>query len=226
LLALLAATQAKVATQSDAVNPEAVAAVIAEIDKMPTWPALPWKSTNADRERAQQRATKLEDAALSIANYSSADIREALAQYNNLIRDKKREWDKDRALFIINKFLFDIPEFVAWGSPEMASLRLGGCRFLGDPKAPQATDQVLARWPWFSDEAGRWHFIIERSTLTFRSGPPYDPVTHFDALLATFGRRATTRDGAPGRPDDEVKKQTVRPSEVKGDGPLEQGTRR
>ena len=194
LLVLLSTTYAMVTTQSDDVNAKAVEEIIAEIDKMPSWPLLPWKPTNADRQHVQQQAAKLEDIALNIAKHSSVDVREALAQYNNMIREEKREWNKDRALFIVNKFLFDIPEFVTWVSPEMTSLHAGwGAPLLGDRKVPQPTDRVLARWPWFSDESGRWHFKTECRLLIY-SGPPYDPVRHFDALLTTFGRRSISVD--------------------------------
>lgn len=187
-------THAVVATQSDAANAQAVEEIIADIDKMPSWPLLPWKPTKAKSEHVQQQAAKLEEIALNIATYPSADIREALAQYTSIIRDKKREAGKYEALFIINKFLFDIPEFVTWGSPGMTSLHAGwGAPLLGDCKVPKPTDRVLARWPWFSDESGRWHFKTECRLLIY-SGPPYDPVRHFDALLTTFGRRSISVD--------------------------------
>ena len=48
-------THAVVATQSDAVNAKAVEEIIAEIDKMPSWPLLPWKPTNAKGNMSNNR---------------------------------------------------------------------------------------------------------------------------------------------------------------------------
>lgn len=160
---------------------------------MTSWPLLGWKTTAEEEKQLRGSAQMIEECAFAVAQFSTADIRQAIMEYKASINQKKRQDDRREALCFLNKYLIDIPAVLERESPEFSVVHYGWMEPLAkEPDPTKKPTKMLARWPWSADEHGKWHFSVERRLLTY-SGPSYHAVRHFDRLLTTFGRRVDTR---------------------------------
>ena len=172
---------------------DTVARIQTLIDRVPSWPMLGIAATADDENKARLNAQMIEECTFAIAQFSTADIRQAIVEYEASIKQKKRNTDCRKALYFLNKYLFDIPELLERESPEFSVVHFGWMEPLAkEPDPTKEPTKMLARWPWSADEHGQWHFRVEHRFLKY-SGPPYNAVRHFDRLLATFGRRTVIR---------------------------------
>ena len=164
--------------------------ILTLIDTIPRWPLLGLKTSGKEKELVLRKAQFIEECAFRISQFSSDDIRQAIVRYEESIKRGERPSDRREALFFLNKYLFDIPEHVGRDSPRFAVIDTGWSDMpaVNDSNATKPSDKALARWPWSADKKGNWHFLVERRIVMY-DGPTYNPVSHFDRLLATFGRR-------------------------------------
>ena len=150
--------------------------IITLTKKMPAWPFRPGILRDEERlARAKGDALEVEKVAASIAKYELDDIREAMKELA-LLDDHEIE----EKLFILNQYIFDIPEQVKLGSTADLVSRHG---YVGLP-----VSEKTPIWPWHL-EGERLRFGIE-SHGYMRMGPPYEAVKKFDALRKQFGRRS------------------------------------
>jgi len=91
-------------------------------------------------------------------------------------------------LFLLNKYLFNLPDSIRRDNPHYIAFVAGGYvqSLSGQPGNPQPSDELNGRWPWSADETGVW-----RLTGTFRgaAGPPYDSVAAFQYFREHYGVR-------------------------------------
>jgi len=156
------------------------AEVVALIESMPTWVKLhSW-------EKQEKEQAQIEAAIRKIAGYDTDVIRSAEEFY--LAADRGATIDRTGQLYILNKFLFDLPEKVRLDSP--ASNDFGGWwmnrPIHRDPRNPEDVGEVSMRWPWSENAQGAWR-LTGRSNIF--SGPPYQALQAFDFYRETYGRR-------------------------------------
>ena len=166
-----------------------VGEIIALLEKMPGWPALPAIGNFHRNGLAWEKAVTLEKTVRKIAQYDLDSVREAIKQYRDLIRAEHRPGGDDN-LFILNRYLFDLPQAVRRDSKHFRHFLIGwrGMPRTGDPKTPKPSDEFSVRWPWKEGKDGRWHFELKRMLLIYM-GPPYRPLERFDYFRKHFGPR-------------------------------------
>ena len=150
------------------------------VKKMPEWPFSPGIPDAEDQARAEAEAREVENVAATIAQHELDDIRAAMKQLA-LRHDAKI----DAKLFILNQYLFDIPEKVKYGSIED---RLTRHSYFGLPPSVM-TSKI---WPW-ELENGQVRFGTKGLGYMYM-GPPYEAVETFDQFRKHFGRRSIKRD--------------------------------
>jgi len=161
-----------------------VAQIVALLRSMPDWTGLPLF------EERQEERNQIEAIMYKMGRYDLDTIRAAVEKYD-------RESNATGAariaaegrLFVLNRFLFNLPRTVRLDSPH--SRNFGGCWFgelvVAKPGSPEASDQLVLRWPWSEDQAGNWR--LTGRCMGF-SGPPYQPLEAFDYYRKEFGKRA------------------------------------
>ncbi len=161
----------------------AVDEVVQMLVDMPAWGSFSVYGDYGEEE------AEIERVARAIAAYDLDVIRAAFQRYGD------QEWAEpggagmwaDTKLYVLNKFLFDLPETVRRDSPHFRPFGgWGGLPITGDPLQPDPSDEMSMRWPWSEDESGTWR-------LTGRyggsMGPPYLAMEAFDFYRKEFGRR-------------------------------------
>jgi hypothetical protein len=146
------------------------------IASMPDWPFTPVVANKDRTERAEASARQIEAIAHSIASYDDREIREAFRRVA-----AKGGGGSSQRLFILNQFLFAIPEDVPRESPVRNYLLAG---YLALPESAASSNS----WPWTRDEEGNWKFSIRAHGIQ-RMGPPYPALDIFDGFSKEFGRR-------------------------------------
>jgi len=128
-----------------------------------------------------------------VAAYPLNTISRAIEVYS---RRFKGDGSVERKLFLLNKFLFDIPEWLPRQSPHVPHLLAGwwGMPVNGDPKNPKPDDKFNVRWPWTADAHGEWH-LTGRHMIYM--GPPYDGLKMFEYLRRHFPRRKISQQAHP-----------------------------
>jgi hypothetical protein len=148
---------------------EDVQIVVKILEQMPDWTTFSLNKTHA-RERAA-----IEEGVRRVANYDLDTIRTAMAIYDTA--DAPGAMGK---LFVLNRYLFNLPEEVPTRSPH--SQAFGG-GWLGQPAKE---DAVSLRWPWSIDAEGTWRLTGQFGGFM---GPPYDALGAFDYYRKHFGKR-------------------------------------
>jgi hypothetical protein len=161
--------------------------VVDIIDSMPFWPA---ESANPKYDRNDtilKNIMDIEKKMEIISKYKLTDIRKALIE----ISKRDRQGDEEK-MFILNKYLFNIPKTIKRDSNHFTKFLDGWDRIpiTGDRYHPQKTDELSARWPWEEGADGKWH-LIGRDHI--RNGMPYNAVEKFDYYKKEFGKRENNK---------------------------------
>ena len=155
---------------------DSIAAVVSLLEEMPHWALL------SPDQRHTKKWREIELTVRTIAEYDLDVIRAAMATFS--VESRYGEGK----LYVINKYLFDLPETVRRDSPHFPYIagEWSGLPITGDSFNPRPSDEVSARWPWRQEEDGTW-----RLTGTFAGyfGAPYDALAAFDYYRENFGRR-------------------------------------
>lgn len=139
--------------------------VISKIQEMPVWTNIPPdKSVDSD---------KIMEVLHEIDQYGSEVIREAITAYYNSTGSLE---DMGR-LLLLNKFLFNLPEWVSSNSYRP---------FGGWFGVPEEHDRVNLLWPFTLTENGS--LVLARRFEGYM-GEAYLAIEAFDYYLKTFGRR-------------------------------------
>lgn len=162
------------------IREERVVAIVNLIDAMPDWPFSPVVEDLPASIQAASDAKAMETTAHSIAGYDTEEIREAVRR----VAANKSDRNQER-LFILNQFLFEIPEKVANDSAVRSYLAAG---YLATPQSVM----VSSGWPWIRDENGDLRFCVKAHGI-HRMGRPYRALRTFDILHGEFGRRSMKR---------------------------------
>jgi hypothetical protein len=173
------------ASGADRVDAQRVKEIVTLIESMPLWvftPLVPDDSTPvaelaAALDRAE-RASRIEQAMEAVAKYRIDEIRSAVQQVA-----ASRIESKDERLFVLNNFLFDIPEKVTSKSPAWKYVIAG---YVPNP----ATDEDSTHSPWVARQNGTYRHATKAVGFT-RFGRPYPAVEAFDAYQKHFGLRPT-----------------------------------
>lgn len=165
------------------------------LEAMPDWPPFVFIPNRASREKEEKIVRSIEDTMRRIARYPSGSIRAAMKELHQkytLGTRGTRGLDVDAKLFLLNKYLFDLPETVRRDSRHFAYFLTGwaGMPMTGDPNTPKDSDKAFVRWPWRAGRDGQWH-LTGRTTIYM--GPPYRPLRMFDYFRREFGRRKVVR---------------------------------
>jgi hypothetical protein len=151
---------------------------------LPRWPLLPAISDKERDAEAALEVERLEKAAEAIAKYETKVIRDAFVRYSTKNNDLE-------ALYLLNKYLFNLPATARRDSKHLRYLAAGGWHGLprtGVKGSPQPDDIFSVLWPWTVNANGRLHFMLERRPLIF-TGSQYKAVETFDYYSKHFGRR-------------------------------------
>lgn len=141
--------------------------LITALENSPAWSDL----------EGEGDATKLLVACETIADYDTAKIRSAV---QTLMRDRSGTTgdyiSKISRLYVLNRFLFDVPEFISNDEYEV----------FGYWNSPTRGDIVNVLWPLSVDSDGSLA-LTGRHGAFF--GPGYDALGEFDYFHKRFGRR-------------------------------------
>jgi hypothetical protein len=151
--------------------------LVKTLDQMPDWTSI---SVN---DPAVARHAEIESACREVAKHSTETIRLAFAYYE---QNRFPDLAAEGKLFVLNRYLFDVPSLVRRDSPYFRLYGGWGAPESGEPRNPQPTDTLDLRWPWSVGPDGEL-----RLTGHFGGymGPPYDALGEFDFWSANFNRR-------------------------------------
>jgi len=110
----------------------------------------------------------------ALSRYDTPSLREAFAEY---LSESTDQMAHEQQLFLANRYLFNVPEWVN----EERSLGFGG--WLGIPREDK---RVNLLWPLHRDSSGRLQ-LLGRSIGYL--GPPFLAIDEFDYLEKEYGRR-------------------------------------
>ena len=79
-------------------------------------------ATAEEEKQARLNAQMIDECVFAIAQFSTADIRQATIEYEASIKQKKRKTDRREDLYFLNKYLFDMPALLERESPETRSI--------------------------------------------------------------------------------------------------------
>jgi len=173
--------------------------VVRLLEDMPSWPDVVLGKKppyDAETQRAVQR---LEQTMRRIAAYDLDTIREAIMAFQQMHPWAGVGGTKQHAkLFLLNKFLFDLPETLRRDSPHIPYVVSGwwGMPETGTPRRPKPDDRVYVRWPWKAGPDGQYH-LAPLARLSIYMGPPYDALKKFDYLRKHFPRRKIRQSAQP-----------------------------
>jgi hypothetical protein len=166
--------------RSVAADDAAVNRVVSLMESMPAWSAV---TPDAAERSCIERTCR------EVAAYDKDTIRAAVVRLESPASVARGDFAaREGRLFLLNRFLFDLPISVRRDSPHFQfffasfwGLPLSGERGKIDP-----SDTVACRWPWSDDYQGGLR--LEGVCFGY-SGPPYDALRDFDYYRKTFGRR-------------------------------------
>lgn len=156
--------------------------IMGDLEDMPNWMVGPPPSKSLEvREQIEFDVEQ-------IADEETADIREAVAKYSEIHSHYGLLSTAKQKMFLLNKYLFNLPERVRLDSPHLQFLGAGWgpVPFFGNREKPQPSDGYDYRWPWSAGEDGVWRLT---GVPEYYMGPDYDAVAAFDYYLKVFGRR-------------------------------------
>jgi len=169
-------------------NDPNVAAIVQLITQMPRWPI----NKGGDPNVEQSPKSRIEYSVFSISRYDLGDIRDALQMYIALSESPDNDiLDKQHKIFIVNRYIFDVPEIVRRDSPHWAFVFTGDDgmpRTMRVRNEPQPDDTINALWPWSKDASGRLHLTGVGRGYTGAVTPSLR-LKEFDYYRKTFGRR-------------------------------------
>lgn len=168
---------------------EAVASVLTLIRELPNWGRLPLTGD------ITAEVARIELIVERIAESDLDTIRAAMARLEEE-PGAKTDSTTMHTLFVLNKFLFDLPASVTRDSPHFLIFRAGytGISVSDEPRNPRPSDRIDCRWPWSEDDRGRWR-LTERFSGFF--GGPVDALKMFDFYRETFGKRELQNEPNP-----------------------------
>lgn len=171
---------------------EEVAVIVAELHAMPSW-------TSA---RTAEELSEIEGFVQKIAAHDLDAIARGVGTYWREMAQRQgdastRSHDLVECygkLFVVNKFLFDLPASVPTSSIHLCCD--GG--WYGRPSLNERTHSKSSarmdmRWPWSEDDTGLWRLTGRYCGFA----GVYQPTVQFDYYREHFGRRALMRDGPP-----------------------------
>jgi hypothetical protein len=149
------------------------------VDLLVAMPA--WAQVGVDEAPAER--AQIERVCERIAAYGTADIREAIVAFSGVVvqntpGEPVDSWSK---VFVVNKYLFDLPPTVPTQSSSASSFggTWVGCAAFDKPDA-----NILCPW---SVDATR-HLRLTGKFFAY-TGPPFNGLAMFDYYNRTFGRR-------------------------------------
>jgi hypothetical protein len=140
-----------------------------------------WTLFSLNKENSQERQ-QIKDAARRISTYDLDLIRLA---FERRMKNNPLEFGK---LFVLNKYLFNLPDAIRRDSPHFQFFGGGwvGMPMTGDPNKRNDSDELSLRWPWSVDDDGKWQLTGKFGGF---NGPPYDALAAFDYYGKQFGKR-------------------------------------
>jgi hypothetical protein len=154
-----------------------VAEIKGLILELPEWPFVPVFEDKEKQAAAAHAAEKIEGIVGEVSKQRVERIRAAVHEIESTSKDSR---DLER-LFILNQYLFAIPDRVVGGSSHRRYLLAG---YTAMPESVMKTNS----WPWEIDDAGNLRFGTAAHGIR-RMGPPYPATEVFDYVLKEFGLR-------------------------------------
>jgi len=167
--------------------------IVRLLEQMPSWPGQ-------HEPDAQRKAQRIEQIMRRIAAYDSDTIREGMAAFVEK-HVRPSHWYQgtgEEKLFLLNKFLFELPETLPRNSPHIPYTT---CGWWTNPESrtlhgPDTEDWPYVRWPWTAGPDGEYQLVLA-GRIIIHFGLPYDGLRHFDYLRKHFSRRKISQPAQP-----------------------------
>jgi hypothetical protein len=139
-------------------------------------------------EKAIATAAIIDETVLKLSRYKTNEI---LSAVKILDQDVSSNYETQEKLFVLYRYLFELPAVVRRDSPHFKLLAAGGPGanpLLRSGSSPRPDDELDALWPWKVDKSGRMRSEPLRAGK-IRFGPPYRALATFEHCSREFMRR-------------------------------------